>query len=370
MMIRERKMHFAGALLAGLAFAFLMSFSMPSFAGSATADDDCIPGLPCVTFLTPNLPLVPDDGPNADDAPNQAKSTSGSCDADFMNQIYTKAYFEAERENLVNEMLIRKPDSVLEYTCFGQQVNFTAVKAGRIFTESDDWHDTEVTIDHDLRDQHVDTVPFDVYMGSDTFLDNTLQALVVDSLYNYVDTNFPYNYLGGTPLFPLNDDIDQTLSGNDGIYICLMMNAVYFFAKCDNFAERAPLLGFPEIAAADVSNLDFRLFPERCQTPAALDDLIERERLLPILNNDQIPGLPKDFAFSSFDRQNNNYLNMLSSQNCMPPIRTGVQVTHVTKARDLMGNVRTTGTVTYEERVCRNPSCFYHQPSNSCRHTP
>lgn len=104
----------------------------------------CLPGLPCDVPLTPNNPTNPNDGPKI--GPNKSKSSSDACDADFMNQIHARAFLEAQREEIINQVTIRKPDSVLEYTCFDQAVRDTAKYAGPIFSESERWKDIRVPL--------------------------------------------------------------------------------------------------------------------------------------------------------------------------------------------------------------------------------
>ena len=116
----------------------------------------CVDGLPCDTPQTPAELANPTAGPNAD------KSTSDACDANFMNQIYAKAFLEAEREVVVANTSILKPDSVLEYTCLDQLVTPVAEDAGPIFSESDRWSTDNI-------DVIGDNVTIDVFMGQRLF---------------------------------------------------------------------------------------------------------------------------------------------------------------------------------------------------------
>ena len=128
-----------GAVVRTVFFLGVMTQSL-----SAHSATTCLPGIPCVTNATPNNPVRPNDGPNRSSAPNAAKSGSAACDADFMNQIYARAFLEASRETIIQSTMIRKPDSVLEYTCFDQQVAESAEKAASIFSESPRFQDTSV----------------------------------------------------------------------------------------------------------------------------------------------------------------------------------------------------------------------------------
>lgn len=127
----------------GIAFVLIL--------GAGQAYAQCLPGVPCIVPATPNLPLVRGDGPSAPGSPNQPKATGGgtclpgapdagcTCDADFMNQIYARAWLEGQREMIKAEVLIRKPDSILEYTCFNQFVDLAVTRAAPLFSETTRW---------------------------------------------------------------------------------------------------------------------------------------------------------------------------------------------------------------------------------------
>ncbi|MGB4106970.1 MAG: hypothetical protein WBK55_04155 [Alphaproteobacteria bacterium] len=120
-------------------------------AGANTARAECLPGVPCIVGATPNHPLIYGDGPTSPGAPNQNKATGGgtclpgspasgcTCDADFMNQIYARAWLEGQRDVIKSEVLIRKPDSILEYTCFNQFNDLAVTRAAPLFSETERW---------------------------------------------------------------------------------------------------------------------------------------------------------------------------------------------------------------------------------------
>lgn len=103
--------------------ATLCSLSLPAFA-------QCINGIPCIDADDTTTRADPEDPSPA----NVSKSDHGSCSADFMNQIYARAYIEAEREVAMASVAIKKPDSVLEYTCFDQLAYQGFTAATRIFS--------------------------------------------------------------------------------------------------------------------------------------------------------------------------------------------------------------------------------------------
>ncbi|HBR69067.1 MAG TPA: hypothetical protein DEA55_06800, partial [Rhodospirillaceae bacterium] len=67
-------------------------------------------------------------------------------DADFMNQIYARTFLEASREIVMNETALRKPDSVMEYSCYDQQMSVTAHRLGPIFSETHQFKNSLVDI--------------------------------------------------------------------------------------------------------------------------------------------------------------------------------------------------------------------------------
>lgn len=100
----------------------------------AHAAGSCEDGVPCIEGYTPGT------------GANDSKTTNPTCDGDFMNQIYARSYMESERQMVTAQSIVRKPDSVLQYTCFDKLASVTATEAGSIFSDSEDWHDTRVNI--------------------------------------------------------------------------------------------------------------------------------------------------------------------------------------------------------------------------------
>lgn len=51
-------------------------------------------------------------------APQDARAQATACDPEYMDALEARAWLEMQRELLQNQNLIAKPDSVLEYSCF------------------------------------------------------------------------------------------------------------------------------------------------------------------------------------------------------------------------------------------------------------
>lgn len=346
----------------GLAMSFTRAFTIMTaaltiagtIAGfSAPAWAQCMPGLPCVTGKTENLPDNPNDGPNQPGRPNATKTDSAACDADFMNQIYARAFIEAERENIMNKDVMRKPDSVLEYTCFDQLVSVAAWNADTVFSGKN-WT-ASISNPGLIRNETTSGVSggtggpiaLAVNMGA-TRLDNSLQGLVMGSLSSYIANNFAHRFLGGAA------SEDGSISGDIGPddYNCTFMNGVHFWARCMDFDTHNEFLSFETLAG-----LDPRLLPPHASecsgNPISL-------QLIDVANN-------KDFAYVNFDPVN-TYFDKLKvpEDGCAPPIPTGVLVTkNKYRVADEAGNIDIESSETYVDMVCPNPSCYF-VPPNSC----
>ncbi len=264
-----------------------------------------------------------------------------------MNQIYARAFLEAEREVVLGETAMRKPDSVLEYTCFDQFASMTAHHAGPIFTETTRWQNIVVQIGT----TQAAAVNFNVFMGNNK-LDLTLERLVLQSLNNYVNLNFAHDFLGGTAGF--NNNIFNAIGGPN--YNCPFMQQIWDIAKCRNFEEDDSFMSFSALVAADP-----RLQPQACGGGTAITNPI-----IDIANN-------KGFLATNFDIVETYYYLMgppggTSTHGpivCEPPVPTGVPIDRYTYNVDVKGNV-TRVTAIYPDRVCPNPSCYYDYVAGTC----
>lgn len=336
------------------AFTVILTVALLLSAPSYAEEEACIPGIPCITPLTPNSPHNPEDGPNIlgpnkdkiGPSRNPAPSEDGftTCDADFMNQIYSRAFIEAERENVLNQIVIRKPDSVLEYSCFEENVSNAAHDAGPLFSESRHWDNKQVIIGGALGSIPVPYVIMNTFMG-DTKLDNSLELLVLDSLKQYINENFAHDFLGG---YATGFDSSITGSVGDADYSCNIMRDVYNIAKCTDFLVDDKFFDFSTLAS-----LDPRILPSACSGTAITDGHIE------LANNDS-------YAYVNYDPVLAN-TSFIKAGACGSPIPTGVLATLEEKAVDPKGNVKITKTTQYMEKICVNPGCYYDQKSRSCK---
>lgn len=308
----------------------------------------CINGVPCITPKTVNDPLNANDGPNIT-GENKAKSENPSCDADFMNQIYAKSFAEAQRENIINQVLVRKPDSILEYTCFDMLAGQAAAHAGPLFSESTEWSNAAISNVGDINGQVYESFIINVNMSPDR-LDNSLRNLVSGALNTYIQSNFNHDFLGGV-LRNFNSNIDGNVKTSG--YSCQFMNNVFFMAKCGNANTDVtfdPLSWY-------VTN-DPRLRPEgsACSAGTGISQAV-----LDVAGN-------KNFAYVNFDAANPTYLDRQGGGACGAPIPTGVASVKAEKTVDRpIGNVTLGLTTIYQNKICSNPGCYYDPDDDSCK---
>lgn len=328
--------------------AAILSAALLFSAGPAMAQ--CISGIPCLSPKTPNDPNNPADGPNIV-GPNRTKSDHPACDADFMNQIYAKSFVEAQRENIINQVLVRKPDSILEYTCFDMLAGQVAAHAGPVFSESFEWFNVPVETG-----TTIDYVPYpfvilNVFMGG-AYLDSSIQNLVTSALYTYVQGNFSHSFLGGVlGAGGLNSSISGAV--NTGGYSCQFMNNVYTLAKCSNANTDTT---FESLAWYAVN--DPRQLPPGSACSAGTGVSLA---LLEVAEN-------RNKIYAGMDLADTTYLDRLRGGACGTPVPTGITTVKAEKIVDRpIGNVTLGLTTIYENKICTNPGCYYDSTSNTCR---
>jgi len=301
----------------------------------------CVPGAPC---------LLPDYAPG--DGNNDPKAgESAACDGDFMNQIYARAHLEAERENILNRFSIKKPDSVLEYSCFDSFLNHVAENAPPLFSESTEWANATVP----LNIAHT-AAGNDFQVMMNTFMEtghiiSRLNQLVSQPLAQFVNTNFNHDTLGGTA----GDDIVMSSSTSPGSYTCGNMSRIWEIAKCQNFpSPEDTFWTFEELIGGDP-----RTLIEAC---SGADNNIDRPKINVALN------AAPDFDTALVDPLETNFDLVRPASDtagCADPILTGLTVISydvttggAVTATNLSGRTRTRNTD--PERVCINPGCYFN----------
>jgi hypothetical protein len=297
----------------------------------------CAPGIPCIVNKTV---------PNPNTGPNAPKSNSTSCDADFMNQIYSRAYMEGQRQNLLNEAIIRKPDSVLEYSCFDSYALDAAPIIGRIFSESTRWNNISVPINGDMYGTTFGNVNININMG--VRLQTHIQDLVVTATTSYIGSNFGHSFLGGQS----SDDFSasETLP-------CDNMNSVWNEARCDDIGPDDQFWTFQGLIS-----LDPRILPAACTGGTKIT-----QQQIDLSRNENAR-----FQYVEFDQDTPTYKDRLNfTSPCLPPIPTGLTLTFTRKSVSIFGNVTILDRTAYPDMICPNPSCYYNCPGlNNVPPTP
>ena len=357
-------------------FVLMVAIMVAVCSFSSPSDAACVAGQPCVTPLTPDTdPFDRIIDPNQPGTPNNPKLDIGdpyvACDADFMNQIYAKAFIEAERETVINNSIILKPDSVLEYSCYDQIAAAVATAAGPLFSELD-WPYNSVP------NPNSGNISISVNMGA-THLDGSIERLVLESLDTYANNSpngaFFHDFLGGAATGD-NNTFSTTVGGVGGV--CDFMYNVYHIAKCDDFALNAPFITFEDFGGTGILNLlttDPRTLP-----PAPFPQCPAGHRITADLINlakNYDPGNPHQvWPYAAFDNPVDTHLDLILSPRpasggrpaivCEDPIPTGVMVNYVEYGQDLAGNqVIVTPPYQYQDKVCPNPGCYFDNNNNA-----
>ena len=350
------------SVLTILSLVFLIT-SQSAWAQCVPNKSDCIPGLPCNVCLTENDPEKPNDGPNANlrsgttDEPNEPKhGGSKACDADLMNQIYAQSFMQAQRSTVLSEMVIRKPDSILELSCFDQLASLAATTAAPLFTESTQWNGVMTPIWGNLNKKIVDDerpVNINTFMEDDR-QDTSIREIVLESLVAYLNGSFNHP-LGGGAASGLPQTDTDSIDVYTTAYNCSFMNQIHFWSKCRNMNEDDPFFSFQELTS---DSFDPRLLPEECEAAPLIEENILR---LARNENDE---------FVAFDKMDNVYVDeMLASDatkkcDSVTPIPTGLEFKKYKYVVNpgLLGigasNTRTEAG-SYNDHVCPKPGCYY-----------
>ncbi len=380
-MLRTSKKHMPPFFAAFMLFLIVVSLPSKSFAAA------CTPGIPCTGYdVNTDTTAGTDPGMNGPKTGRAAPHTGGMCDGNFMNQIYAKAYMEASREVIINEQLIHKPDSVLEYTCFDQFIALTAHNAGMIFSEADTFDSREVDLCTGDDSCGTNTTTYTVNYADD-HLDTVLDTLLLDTLEDYITNNFAHTFLGGESA--IDNSMNLTSIGGNS-YDCSHMQAVWDIAKCRDFGEDDQFINFENLSTQDP-----RILLQECSpgmTPGAGSN-----SPMPITENPRCPaagGGPFastnitndiirvanncDFLFSVYDTMI-LYFELLKAPNstvgtvtytCAPPRPTGLNVlvrTYSLVQAPAVGLAQSATTdTTHVDKFCPNPGCWYNYTADTC----
>lgn len=221
-----------------------------------------------------------------------------------MESIRAKAWLEAQLENVTNQNLMTKADSILEYSCFNFFRLFPAEYVGPILSEFQGYGPLP---GHDLAS-----------------LDRALETAVLEPLITYLDGSFEHDFLG---------DRWGEFAGLPGP--CVAMRNTWHRAKCANFLE-ADHDGF--FSFEQHAGLEVRQLPDPCTEPPDWDANID------VAYRDA-PWWPGYAEVTIPISEMVTYL--LDPEVCGEPRSPG----HVV--------VRSYPEGEFEDAICTNPGCIY-----------
>lgn len=366
-------------------FVLALFVSIPAYAG-------CTPGIPCTGYDVTATPTSGTDAAlNGPKTGRPAPHTGGMCDGNFMNQIYAKAYMEASREVILNEQLIHKPDSVLEYTCFDQFIALNAHNAGMIFSEADTFDSRDVDLCTADDGCGSSTQSYSVNYADD-HLDDVLEVLLLSTLDNYITNNFAHTFLGGET--SVNNNINASSIGGNS-YDCTHMQTVWDLAKCRDFGEDDQFFNFETLSTADPRILINECSPGQSMASGSGSNtpmLITENPRCPAagggpyavtnINNDITRVANNcEFLFVIYDgmlryferlRAPGTVIGVSPPVICQPPIPTGMTVLirrhtlyQFPGFESQLPNLSPTDS-THNDMFCPNPGCYYDYTLGVC----
>lgn len=195
-----------------------------------------------------------------------------ACDSEYYDELEARAWLEAQREITQNQNLIFKPDSVLEYSCFFEQIGDAV--SGSTFSQPGQ-------------------------------INNSVNNVVINPATDYLNANFSHDFLGGRAS-GLSVDTSS----------CNVMNLVWEAAKCMNFMANPAEDGFFSFETYAGSD-DKRFLPTRCSAISSRWNT----------NITEASAAPDDDI--------EMFLDLFAPTACADPIPTGVMISQPKRTPDL-----------------------------------
>ena len=287
--------------------------------------------------------------------------TTQACDIDMFITMRAKATLEAQSDVIYNAMAVKKPDSVLAYSCIDHHAGILAHNAGPIFSETSTFDfKPAVTVKGSV--VLIGPVP-DAFFANNS-LDDAIERTTLFAATSYLSQQFPHTFVGDSTT--LSWDVGGTVGS--GAYTCDWMQQVWQEAKCQNFSDTrffapgGPFYSFNELAGND---------------PRRLGAVCNASGILPV--DVEIVSTRLLEYLTSFDRAQQiavgntgsmvNMSEVVSTDSCGPmtPIPTGIQVKYLLNAGEAgleeMINAPNDG---FAEHICANPGCYYDFENQEC----
>ena len=261
-----------------------------------------------------------------------------SCDVSVYTKMKNRAAAEASRDTVMAQTAIRRPDSVLEYSCFSQFASLTAARAAPLFSESALWRNNNVDIStyDPVHSPGEVNIALNVSQASGSLF-NAIGMVVFDAMTNYGLTNFGHSYLGF---------VDATGSeSSTAPYACSAMQTVWHASKCDSFSSE-------DIFTKLGDGQDIRQWPAGSECTgtgyANLDIDVTPD---PIVTNLQ-----------RYHREAPNVQDCASQR----PFETGRMVTNVKDFNIPASGAPTRDMEMFQELICVLPGCYFDYNAGKC----
>ncbi len=290
---------------------------------------------PCISFAATSYPTK--------------EELPDSCDVTFMTKMTDRASAEAARDTVLAQTAIRKADSVLEYSCFGQMAGIAANVGAKLFTETTYWKSGAGSkVDISSYDEHHSPGPvivkLNIYQPIGT-VGSALGDIVFSALSQYAKSNFGHSYLGiaGSSSAP-------TPSGSG--YNCSDMQIVWHMSKCDPFLSKD---FFTKIGQSE----DIRKFPQACTAGTGFAGVEDK-----IKNNFSAPKT-MDRVLTHLKKLHREAPEVQACAQ-QKPIATGRMVEKIKSFSKPATGSGHREVLTKAEKICLLPGCYYDYESDKC----
>jgi len=283
-----------------------------------------------------------------------------TCDTQVWKTMENRAHLEAEREIMMNQNLIFKPDSILTYTCFDKMTSHASIYVGQLFTHTTYWNGKLI-------------IPW----GKDFGMNYALQNVVINSMKPYIQGSFAYPMLGGRGKemggAALDAKAPEDINGNGETYACDQMSKVWKAAKCANFIHNSkfsetdgfyPFLGLePHNGGQKIKGYDE--IKETRRWPADLScagegwggeafkkPIYDSDWKTKFLDSKNEKDGAKDRYYQFGTPLGNAFIAVrekVEPGECSDPVKTGVTVLESPSGSG----------EPYDDGVCTNPGCVY-----------
>lgn len=166
----------------------------------------------------------------------QGLGENAGCATDTWQAMVNQAALETRREDLMNKRYIVKSGSVLQYSCFADNITTMATEIAPIFSGNPLWGNKIVVL-YDGATQ----VVVNAYQNglSPTSLEEALSLVVDETLNAYITSQFDHEVLSATTAYSAPDPL------------CYNMSAIWQAAKCKNFDDTQVFYRFEDLIGFD-----------------------------------------------------------------------------------------------------------------------